>query len=184
MASIAKCRIEVARSADWARISALQEIFFPGDPTEVSKGEFDTLLAGKGGRIIVARSGLRPVGYIVMRRRKALPWESLAFVAVDRDYGGMGVGKLLTIAATELSPKLFTRLHVRPSNDAALAVYRKLGFRVTGHKIKNYPDGEDALVMMRWNGLPMWRIMAPVRGNHVTAISTRFSHATGSVTFK
>ncbi|MGI9354095.1 MAG: GNAT family N-acetyltransferase [Rhizobiaceae bacterium] len=165
MAGIAKFRIEAAIPADWTRISSLQEACFPNDPTEVSKGEFGALLAEQGGRVIVARSGLRPVGYVVMRRREFTPWESLAFVAVERDCRSMGVGKLLTIAATELSPKLFTRLHVRPSNETALAVYRRLGFHVTGRKINNYPDGEDALVMMRWNGLPMWRIMAPVAHN-------------------
>lgn len=38
-------------------------------------------------------------------------------------------------------------LEVRPSNAAALALYRGLGFAEIGRRRRYYPDGEDALVM-------------------------------------
>lgn len=38
-------------------------------------------------------------------------------------------------------------LEVRPSNAAALKVYRSLGFTEIGQRRRYYPDGEDALVM-------------------------------------
>jgi len=38
-------------------------------------------------------------------------------------------------------------LEVRPSNAAALTVYRKLGFTEVGQRRRYYADGEDALVM-------------------------------------
>lgn len=40
-------------------------------------------------------------------------------------------------------------LEVRRSNDAALALYRRLGFTVEGERPRYYPDGEDALLMWR-----------------------------------
>jgi ribosomal-protein-alanine N-acetyltransferase len=43
-------------------------------------------------------------------------------------------------------------LEVRPSNQAAVALYRSLGFKILYQRPGYYePDGEDALVM-EWSG--------------------------------
>ncbi|TMO45752.1 ribosomal protein S18-alanine N-acetyltransferase [Pseudoalteromonas ruthenica] len=40
-------------------------------------------------------------------------------------------------------------LEVRASNDAATGLYQRSGFVINGRRKKYYPDGEDALLMMR-----------------------------------
>ncbi len=42
-------------------------------------------------------------------------------------------------------------LEVRAGNDAAIALYGRLGFRPVGRRAGYYPDGEDALTM-EWPG--------------------------------
>ena len=42
-----------------------------------------------------------------------------------------------------------TTLEVRASNDAALALYERLGFVAEGRRPRYYPDGEDAVLCWR-----------------------------------
>jgi len=154
-------QIDIASHDDWSRVAELQEMCFPEDPTQIDEPEFRDLIAGEGGSVLVARTDECFAGYIVMRRRSFLPWESVAFMVVDPRFRGRGVGTLLTEAASRQAQRPFLRLHVRPSNTAALNIYRKLGFRVIGSKESNYSDGEDALIMMCWNGLPISRPSPP-----------------------
>lgn len=170
MAGLTTTRIGSACKADWKAISALQQLYFPDDPTAVSKAEFVALVAGEGGQVIVVRAGMNLAGYLILRRKKFLPWDSIAFVAVNPDHQGFGVGKKLMTEAVEKSRRFFLRLHVRKSNGAALSLYRGLGFVVTGGRKNNYDDGETALAMMRWNGMVFWRITtAPQQlGRHTT----------------
>ena len=75
-----------------------------------------------------------------------------------------GVGAMLLTAlvhastdggATELT------LEVRPSNTAALALYRRCGFLIEGRRPRYYDDGEDALIMWRRNLEPARTESAP-----------------------
>ena len=74
-------------------------------------------------------------------------------VAVDPGYRKQGIGteiikKLIDDARRE-GIKEFT-LEVRPSNEAAIALYRKFGFDSEGRRKAYYQDnGEDALIMWR-----------------------------------
>ena len=70
---------------------------------------------------------------------------------VHHDHRRRGIGRLLLLrlaeAALELGSARMT-LEVRVSNEAAQALYRSFGFRVSGRRIAYYSDdGEDALVM-------------------------------------
>jgi len=58
---------------------------------------------------------------------------------------------LLQKALAELQSRGVVRefLEVRRSNQSAQALYRKCGFGECGMRRKYYPDGEDALVMVR-----------------------------------
>lgn len=75
-------------------------------------------------------------------------------VAVAIQYRGQGVGsdlmrELEKIARAKHATRIL--LEVRPSNQAALAMYDKLGFVKTGERKAYYTDnGEDALVMTRY----------------------------------
>ena len=75
-------------------------------------------------------------------------------IAVAPSMRGAGVGtylmrELLGAAASARGARSYT-LEVRPSNDAAIALYQKFDFIVEGRRKRYYADtGEDALIMWR-----------------------------------
>jgi [ribosomal protein S18]-alanine N-acetyltransferase len=72
-------------------------------------------------------------------------------VAVDPRARRQGLGRRLMQEALEEAGRRSCRsavLQVRPSNEAALELYRSLGFRVVGRRKRYYSEGrEDALLM-------------------------------------
>lgn len=74
-------------------------------------------------------------------------------VAVDPDYRQFGMGTALMeeleqVARDKKAQQIL--LEVRPSNEAALAMYRKLGYFPTGLRHAYYSDnGEDAIIMTK-----------------------------------
>ncbi len=75
-------------------------------------------------------------------------------IAVDRRRRGEHIGERLLLALIDYALARGARwmtLEVRPSNAAALALYRKFGFREVALRKRYYSDnGEDAAVM--WSG--------------------------------
>ena len=74
-------------------------------------------------------------------------------IAVAPSMRGAGVGtelmRELLSAAASRGARSYT-LEVRPSNDAAITLYRKFDFIVEGRRKRYYADtGEDALIMWR-----------------------------------
>lgn len=85
----------------------------------------------------------------------AFLWETfemaqLARIGVDPDLRKRGYGKELMMhlfdRAREVACEYMT-LEVRASNEAALNLYRKMGFIQVNVSKSYYPDGEDAIVM-------------------------------------
>jgi [ribosomal protein S18]-alanine N-acetyltransferase len=71
-------------------------------------------------------------------------------VAVRGDCRGKGVGRLLMERAIDECRARGTdtvSLEVRPSNWAAITLYRALGFSETGRRKHYYENGEDAILM-------------------------------------
>jgi ribosomal-protein-alanine N-acetyltransferase len=63
---------------------------------------------------------------------------------------GKGIGRLLLeTALDECSSRgsVVVSLEVRPSNLAAIALYRGIGFVVVGRRKRYYENGEDAMIM-------------------------------------
>jgi ribosomal-protein-alanine N-acetyltransferase len=99
----------------------------------------------------------RIVGYMVCSRYETV-WHIMN-VAVDPDQRRLGI-------ASRLLQRLFERvgdeqarytLEVRRSNDGAIALYERFGFRSAGVRRRYYQDnGEDAVIM--------WRTPATLRG--------------------
>ena len=120
---------------------------------------------------LCARSAGRMIGYVVCSPQ-ASDWHVMN-VSVDPGYRRRGVaGQLLETMVEQLeevtgaTPRL--TLEVRPSNDAAIKLYRNLGFLVGGRRRGYYPDdGEDALIM--------WRTTATLAGtlDDVPAVDQR-----------
>ncbi|MCC6133590.1 MAG: ribosomal protein S18-alanine N-acetyltransferase [Acidobacteria bacterium] len=73
-------------------------------------------------------------------------------IAVQEEWrrSGLGTALMKEVIAFGLrndSYQIF--LEVRPSNTPAKRMYQKLGFEISGRRKAYYPDGEDAIVMVR-----------------------------------
>lgn len=115
-----------------------------------TRGNFvDSLVAGYGCWLLKVEG--RRAGYAVMMR--VLDEAHLLDISVDRSFQGRGHGAALLDHLREEARRHGATqffLEVRPSNEAALALYRKHGFEHIGRRRDYYPavDGrEDAIVM-------------------------------------
>ena len=114
-----------------------------------SERSFRNELNHPAGVFLVAKDGGRVVGY-------AGAWyvvdeAHITTVAVDPDFRRRGIGKTLTIAilnAAKDRGMACSTLEVRAGNEAAIELYKQLGFVATARRKAYYPDNqEDALVM-------------------------------------
>lgn len=80
----------------------------------------------------------------------------LTTICLREQFRGMGTGEWLLLETMRLGSDLGTQrftLEVRESNEVAIKLYEKVGFRIVGRREKYYKEiGEDALVM--WTGGP------------------------------
>lgn len=141
--------LEIAefRLSDVAEIARLDRDIFPDFWTEemwqseCSRTDFFGFVAKRQGEI---------AGYIC---GTALFEEGeLPKVAVRKEFRGAGLGgklvdRLLLCMKERSVEKVF--LEVRVSNAAALGLYRSKGFQVTRERKRYYPDGEDAVEMVK-----------------------------------
>jgi ribosomal-protein-alanine N-acetyltransferase len=133
--------------ADLPRVIAIERRAFP---TPWSLAMFVLELSKSSGICLAAVNGRRLVGYLICSRYDTV-WHVMN-VAVDVDHQHKGV-------ASALLAELFARvgdaearytLEVRRSNDVAIHLYEREGFRAAGLRRRYYQDnGEDALVMWR-----------------------------------
>ena len=93
------------------------------------------------------------LGYVVLM--PALDEAQLLNITIAAEHQRKGLGRRLLDATMTMARGLNMRrllLEVRPSNAAALGLYRAAGFREIGLRRGYYPDGngrEDAIVMER-----------------------------------
>ena len=76
----------------------------------------------------------------------------LVHIVVRQDRRKTGVGTLLMSELVKRLDKTERRklfLEVRKSNDSAIRLYEKFGFKPVSERKKYYGDGEDAVVMLR-----------------------------------
>ncbi len=77
----------------------------------------------------------------------------ITILAIHPDYQGQGLGQLLlcNLLRDAVGRKLErATLEVRPSNQVALSVYQKFGFKIAGRRKGYYQKtGEDALILWR-----------------------------------
>ena len=101
---------------------------------------------------LAAEVGESLAGYSVLSRH-ADAWH-LMNIAVEPAFRRLGIASALVAKSlVEVGTGAPVTLEVRASNDAAIALYHRLGFRRIGPRIAYYPDhGEDALIM--WRGDP------------------------------
>ncbi len=71
-------------------------------------------------------------------------------IAVHPKWQRLGLGQWLLLNLIEESQQLNAEtatLEVRPSNTAAITLYKKYGFQEVGRRTRYYKDGEDALIL-------------------------------------
>jgi [ribosomal protein S18]-alanine N-acetyltransferase len=74
----------------------------------------------------------------------------ITLVAVDPQRRRLGLGRLVLgalLAEARAHGAEWATLEVGADNTAALALYRRLGFRQAGHRPGYYRNGEDALIL-------------------------------------
>lgn len=101
---------------------------------------------------VVCRSGGRVAGYAIGVIEDLGRVGHIVSICVHRDYRRRGIGRRLM----EMLEKLFiergaleARLEVRVGNEAAISLYRSLGYTIAGIYRGYYSDGEDAYIMIK-----------------------------------
>jgi [ribosomal protein S18]-alanine N-acetyltransferase len=149
----------VLRKCDREDISSVIDINARTLPEHYSDYFYYEILAEFPETFLLADLGGSVVGYVMSRveygfsqlKRLGLARKGhIVSVAVLQEHRGKGVGsKLLELAHAEMVKKSASEcyLEVRVSNEEAIALYQKLGYKVTGRLEGYYKDGEPAYVM-------------------------------------
>jgi [ribosomal protein S18]-alanine N-acetyltransferase len=133
--------------ADLPRVIAIERRAFP---TPWSLAMFVLELSKSSGRCLAAVGEGRLVGYLICSRYDTV-WHVMN-VAVDVERRRLGIASALLAELYERVGDEHARytLEVRRSNDVAIHLYEREGFRAAGIRKRYYQDnGEDALVMWR-----------------------------------
>jgi ribosomal-protein-alanine N-acetyltransferase len=127
-------------------------------PTPWSLAMFVLELSKPSSICLAAVRERRLVGYLICSRYETV-WHVMN-VAIDLDHRRVGVASTLLaeLYARVDDPRARYTLEVRRSNDVAIHLYEREGFRTAGMRRRYYQDnGEDALIM--------WRTPATLAGN-------------------
>ncbi len=100
----------------------------------------------KAGEMFVAEIDGEVRGYICFSR--VLDEVHIENIAVEPEWRGKGIGFQLLKFVIESNKNCDFFLEVRPSNQPAINLYRKLGFIMIGRRKKYYGD-EDAIIMIK-----------------------------------
>lgn len=135
----------------WWHVPAVHELearLFPDDAWSVE--QFWQELAQPTRRYLIARDGATVAGYAGLF--VLAPDADVQTVAVSPDHQGRGIARQLLeglLRPAEEAGVTHTMLEVRDGNDAALALYARLGFDRISVRPRYYPDGADAIIMRR-----------------------------------
>ena len=133
--------------ADLPQVIAIERRAFP---TPWSLAMFVLELSKPSGICLAALIEERLVGYLVCSRYDTI-WH-LMNVAVDDRLRRQGIATTLLERLFEMGdrPSEQYTLEVRTSNEDAIRLYERFGFRTAGRRRAYYHDnGEDALIMWR-----------------------------------
>ena len=132
-------------------LNAIEEIERRSYPTPWSRSMFAGELAKPASVCLGAFEGERMAGYMIISRYVDA-WHVMN-IAVDPEFRRRGIATALLERLFELTEDESRRgytLEVRVSNDAAIKLYERLGFRSRGIRRGYYTDNrEDALIMWR-----------------------------------
>ena len=94
-----------------------------------------------------AVAGEQVVGFIIGDRRRLKRTGWIASIGVHPNYRRRGIGRNLLTMCEDLLAMPRIRLSLRPSNEAALHLYKQAGYVPIDTWKRYYRDGEDAIIM-------------------------------------
>ena len=133
--------------ADLPQVVAIERRAFP---TPWSLAMFVLELSKPSGICLASVRDERVIGYLVCSRYDTV-WH-LMNIAVDDRMRREGIASALLERLFEIADKPSEQytLEVRTSNDAAIRLYERFGFRAAGRRRAYYHDNrEDAIIMWR-----------------------------------
>ena len=139
--------------SDLPHVIAIERRAFP---TPWSLSMFVLELSKPSGICLAATQNGRLVGYLVCSRYDTV-WHVMN-VAIDPARRREGIASTLMTHLFETADRPHEQytLEVRESNEGAIALYERFGFRGAGHRRAYYHDNrEDALIM--WRTVPARR---------------------------
>src|SRR5215468_7172471 len=145
-APLADVRVRKAERADLDALIELEHRVFATD--RLSRRSLQRFLSSPTAEVIVAEQGARLAGSAIVLFRPRSLIARLYSLAVAPQMGGRGIAPMLLAAAEAAALARgcrALRLEVHVTNHAAIARYRKSGYREFGRLRKYYEDGGDAL---------------------------------------
>jgi ribosomal-protein-alanine N-acetyltransferase len=138
-------------TADAGRCAELESQLFDGDDPWPAAA-FNRELASPHSHYVGARSAGTLVGYAgISRLGRRPPFEyEVHTIGVDPACQGRGIGRRLLDELLEFADGGVVYLEVRTDNEAAIALYRSVGFEQVGLRRRYYRvSGADAYTMRR-----------------------------------
>jgi [ribosomal protein S18]-alanine N-acetyltransferase len=143
-----KLKIRRLTYSDLPQVIAVERRAFP---TPWSLAMFVLELSKPSGVCLVALREEGIVGYVICSRYDTV-WHIMN-VAVEPEVQRQGVASALLerlLEQVDADGRAQLTLEVRPTNDGAIRLYERFGFRSAGIRPRYYQDnGEDALIMWR-----------------------------------
>ena len=144
--SAPQIRIRKAERGDLDALMKLEHRVFATD--RLSRRSLQRLLSSGTAAVLVVHENGQLLGVAIVLFRRGSLTARLYSIAVAPHAGGRGVGrKLLEAAEAQALARgcRVMRLEVHHTNHAAIARYRKSGYREFGRRRRYYEDGGDAL---------------------------------------
>lgn len=141
----------LAQADDIAALVALEKSSFADD--RISRRSFRRFLEAPRDRLVIAertdgQGHPELLGYVLVLMHKATRLARIYSIAVSPAARGQGLGEKLVREAERVAAeagRIVMRLEVRTDNSAAIALYRRLGYRQFGTLKDYYADHGDAL---------------------------------------
>lgn len=151
--TVGDVRLRACRAGEVGTALDLLHAIFPGDATLPDEAEFRATVTRGTRYASVLEADGAVAGCFFLRDQPFRPWTNGAFFGIAVGHRGRGLGDILMGEALAVARRPLFRLLVRESNLAARRIYEAHGCQVVSRRRANYENGEDALVMMRWNGV-------------------------------
>ncbi len=137
--------IRAATLSDVDRLLALETGSFGTD--RLSSRSFRRLIRSATAACRVIREGVEILGYSLLLFREGTGVARLYSIAIDARHRGRGLAAALLADAERVAGgrgRTRLSLEVRDDNGAAIRLYERLGYRLTGRTADYYADGASA----------------------------------------